>query len=259
MRIRTVKPAFWTNEKLAGVPDFTRLLAIALLNYADDAGYFWANPTLIRGALFPFDEDSTRIRRGLAQLAAVGYLMVGKCPDGREAGVVVSFLKHQKIDKPTPSEIQPLVTFAEDSPSLPLGFDEDSLLDRKGKDRKGKDILRGPAAPRARNEMFDSLSVATDGDPLQLTDAKARAVGVALAAIRKVCPELTGDEISRRAANYRLHMPDVMLTAMSLANNWAKCDNPPPKNANDKRPNSRRFETVDDYSGIESHGLGAKP
>jgi hypothetical protein len=57
MRIRTVKPEFWTNEKMAALPDFTRLVALALLNYADDHGYFWANSLMMRGALFPFEDE----------------------------------------------------------------------------------------------------------------------------------------------------------------------------------------------------------
>lgn len=137
MRIRTVKPSFWTNEKMAILPDFTRLLAIGLLNYADDHGYFWANPLMIRGALFPFEEDSSRIRRALSQLEAEGYLKLAKADDGREAGWVVKFLRHQRVDKPQDSEILPLVEF---SKNVPRTIQDESTLDRKGRDSIGKDI-----------------------------------------------------------------------------------------------------------------------
>ncbi|HBS0572930.1 TPA: DnaT-like ssDNA-binding domain-containing protein, partial [Klebsiella pneumoniae] len=46
-RIRTIKPEFWTDEDMAEVSEPACLLAIGLLNYADDEGYFNANPKLI--------------------------------------------------------------------------------------------------------------------------------------------------------------------------------------------------------------------
>src|ERR1035437_2299692 len=138
MRIRTVKPEFWANEKMAVMPDFTRLLAIGLLNYADDYGYFWANHLMIRGALFPFEEDSTRVRRSLAQLGSLGYLKLGKSADGREAGFIVKFSIHQRVDKARDSDIKPLVSFVDHS-SNDLGLiDDESQLDRKGMERIGK-------------------------------------------------------------------------------------------------------------------------
>lgn len=139
MRIRTIKPAFWANEKMAALPDFARLLAIGLLNYADDHGYFWANPLMIRGALFPFEEDSSKIRRGLAQLAAEGYIKLGKTEDGREVGHVVNFSKHQRVDKPQDSEIKPLAFFEEHSQNDLGLFPDESALEGKGKEGKGKE------------------------------------------------------------------------------------------------------------------------
>lgn len=140
MRIRTIKPAFWTNEKMARLPDFARLLAIGLLNYADDHGYFWANPLLVRGALFPFEEDSTKVLKGLSQLASEGFIRLGKTPDGRDCGVVVNFTTHQRVDKPQKSEIQPLATFEEGSKKVPRMVQDQSALERKGKEGNGKDI-----------------------------------------------------------------------------------------------------------------------
>lgn len=181
MRIRTVKPAFWANEKMAALPDFARLLALGLLNYADDFGYFWANPLMIRGALFPFDEDSSKVRKALAQLAVEGYLRIGKTPDGREAGHIINFTKHQRVDRPAASEIQPLVSFDDDSANVLRLFDDESSLDRKGmegigRDRKGS-TPRPPAAeieeriyeayPRkvGKQDALKAIRKALDGNP----------------------------------------------------------------------------------------------
>lgn len=60
-RIRTIKPEFWTDEDMAEVSEPACLLAIGLLNYADDEGYFNANPKLIKAAVFPIREPSVPI------------------------------------------------------------------------------------------------------------------------------------------------------------------------------------------------------
>lgn len=146
MRIRTIKPAFWSNEKMARLPDRAKLLAIGLLNYADDEGYFWANPKMIRGALFPFDEDSTNVQRGLDLLSAEGYVITGKTPDGRAWGKVVNFSKHQRVDRPQASEIKPIATIQDDSSNDLRMLDDQSLLDRKGMEGKGKEINTGASA-----------------------------------------------------------------------------------------------------------------
>jgi hypothetical protein len=145
MRIRTIKPEFWSNEKMARLPDYVKLMAIALLNYADDDGYFWANPLMIRGALFPFDEDSTKARRALEHLSAEGYLRLGKTVDGREFGHVINFAKHQRVDRKTDSLIKPLEDVA-NSTNPRRTLDERSSLDRKGSEGKGSTL---PAAPKA--------------------------------------------------------------------------------------------------------------
>ncbi|GAB0505006.1 hypothetical protein KU15F69_18860 [Escherichia coli] len=60
-RIRTIKPEFWTDEDMAELSEPACLLAIGLLNYADDEGYFNANPKLIKAAVFPIREPSVPI------------------------------------------------------------------------------------------------------------------------------------------------------------------------------------------------------
>src|SRR3990167_3984881 len=57
-RIRTIKPDFWMDARLA--KDLTRdqrLFYIGLWNQADDEGRFRAHPDLLKGALFPYDSD----------------------------------------------------------------------------------------------------------------------------------------------------------------------------------------------------------
>ncbi len=115
MRKRDLRPQFWSDERLARLPDCTRLLAIGLLSLSDDEGFFTANPALIRGALFPFAADAPAIPRALSELAACGYIRLGTTKDGRAVGLVTNFAKSQRVDKPTPSLIAPLAVFADRS------------------------------------------------------------------------------------------------------------------------------------------------
>jgi hypothetical protein len=113
MRIRTIKPEFWSNEKLSALSESSHMFAAALLNYCDDEGYFNANPKLIKAALYPIREPSVNIHGMLTELSNIDYLRFGKGDDGRVYGVVVGFTEHQKINRPSPSKIKMLAKFTE--------------------------------------------------------------------------------------------------------------------------------------------------
>ena len=104
-RIRTIKPEFWQSEALASVSEHARLLAIALLNHADDCGYFLANVSLVRAACFPFDEHSKKVLGSLQELSKIGYIDIREC-DGKPIGRVLKFIEHQRIDKPQKSKLE---------------------------------------------------------------------------------------------------------------------------------------------------------
>lgn len=228
MRIRTIKPAFWVNEKMAALPDFARLLAIGLLNYADDHGFFWANSKMVRGMIFPFEEDHEKVAKGLAQLASEGFVKLGKSTDGRDVGYVVNFKKHQRVDKPQASEIEPIATFQERSENIPELIDDESALYRKGREGKVKDIA--PASPtlekveRPRNPVMDALASVEFSDLSQVTPKAWGRIATALKEIRAVSPDVTPEEITARSRVYGKVMPlNSSITAMALAMNWGKC------------------------------------
>jgi len=108
MRIRTIKPEFWSNEDLGLLDDFTQLLALGLLNYADDEGYFNANPKLIASAIFPLRDVSGIIPVAVTKLSNLGYLRLFDGEGGRLYGLIVNFKKHQVINKAKSSKIKGL-------------------------------------------------------------------------------------------------------------------------------------------------------
>lgn len=106
MRIRTVKPEFWKHPVLARLDNGVRLLAIGLLTAADDEGFFFADPLLLRNDLFPFQNDSGMIPEWLQILSEVSYIELCDSVEMGPIGRVVNFTKHQKISHPTLSKIK---------------------------------------------------------------------------------------------------------------------------------------------------------
>jgi hypothetical protein len=165
-RIRTIKPEFWQNEELASISQHARLLAIALLNHADDQGCFLANAALVRAACFPFEEDSKNVPRSLQELSKIGYIEIRKC-NGKDIGVVCKFLEHQRIDKPQKSKLIDVFRANSrensDSKNVPGTFQEDSKktprLEGKGKEGKGNgkgmESLSGEASESPSPPVFN--------------------------------------------------------------------------------------------------------
>ena len=108
-RIRTIKPEFWHNEKLNELDIEVHFFAAALLNQCDDEGYFNANPILLWRQMFPMREPSLNPHCILTELSNIGYIELYNGDDGRVYGHVVSFQKHQKINRPTASKIKGLL------------------------------------------------------------------------------------------------------------------------------------------------------
>lgn len=154
-RIRTIKPTFWTDEDMAEVSEAACLLAIGLLNYADDEGYFNANPKLIKAAVFPLREPSGSIPVLLQELSDCGYIRLFSAQNGKRFGLIINFTKHQVINKKTTSKIKEMDLIPEDYGSdtgeLPPG------REGKGKERNIKTTLSG-----AREKNFIPVSEAED-------------------------------------------------------------------------------------------------
>lgn len=106
-RIRTLKPEYWSHRIMGRLNDTAKCMAIALLNFADDKGFFHADPILVRNFCRPFDDDSTITRRTLDELSRSGWIEIADS-DNFEGGVgrIINFTEHQRIDRPNPSKIE---------------------------------------------------------------------------------------------------------------------------------------------------------
>jgi hypothetical protein len=92
VRARNIKPAFFSNEVLAALPCWQRLLFIGLWTVADREGRLENRPARIKMLLFPC--DNVDIEAGIASLASAGFLTCYEV-DGRRLIAIPAWRKHQ--------------------------------------------------------------------------------------------------------------------------------------------------------------------
>ena len=100
-RIRTIKPDFWTDEKIVELSAFARLLFIGLWNFADDDGRMAYSPKKIKMQIFP--ADTLNISELFGEIRGESLIEIYTV-DSIEYLQINHFSKHQKIDKRTPSK-----------------------------------------------------------------------------------------------------------------------------------------------------------
>lgn len=114
MRIRTVKPDYWEDEKIACLSRDARLMFIGCFNLADDEGLLRWTPAYIKSGLFMYDDD--------LDIAAIGELMAEVASHGlvleyspaavkgsvkQKLAWIIKFRVHQKINRPQASKLSP--------------------------------------------------------------------------------------------------------------------------------------------------------
>jgi len=110
-RIRTIKPEFWTDERLTECSLSARLLFIGMLNFADDSGNQPYSAKRLKMQVFPADNVDTQPL--IDDLIAHGLLMEYSV-SGEKYLNIKGFAKHQVINRPTKSAI-PAPDSTEDS------------------------------------------------------------------------------------------------------------------------------------------------
>ena len=105
MRIRSIKPEFWSSPDIAALSDSDRLLFIGLWSYVDDHGRGRDDIALIVAALYPHDmvanplDTVAKVRDGLARLSEAD-LILRYTVASRTYFLVTGWSKHQRVDKP---------------------------------------------------------------------------------------------------------------------------------------------------------------
>jgi hypothetical protein len=96
LRIRQVRPEFWSDETLAVLPDGARLFYIGLWGMADDAGWMEWRPPRIGALLYPYRPSRKReadIIAWAGLLVADGRLRMHDCG----CASIPTLPRHQRI------------------------------------------------------------------------------------------------------------------------------------------------------------------
>lgn len=177
-RIRTIKPEFWTSERIGASlpgPDGrqARLLFIALWNQAEDrTGVLRGNAALLRGAAFPYDEDVTNadVERWLSMLESARFIVRYE-RNGSRYIWVRGFVEHQRIDRPSASSLpepseqerdpmrDPCAVVQISETRARRGLDEGSLQEGNGGEGSVVDTAsqsgESPKAPAGQQQLVD--------------------------------------------------------------------------------------------------------
>ncbi|MFC0264903.1 hypothetical protein [Alloscardovia macacae] len=102
MRIRVIRPSFYSSESLGNVSVWARYLFICLWSYVADNGVGRDNARLIRGECFPFDGEDIlpEIESALDELEAVGCIIRYDWK-GKRLLWVEKFLDYQDPKRPS--------------------------------------------------------------------------------------------------------------------------------------------------------------
>lgn len=98
-RIRTIKPEFWEDEKLAKLPVYARLLFIGTWNFADDNGALLANPVLMKSHIFPYEDIGISTISEWIDILVENGMLIRTTYNGKDYLVIRKFLIHQKINR----------------------------------------------------------------------------------------------------------------------------------------------------------------
>lgn len=97
-RIRTIKPEFWMDEKIAPLDPQIRLVFLGLIGMADDFGRLIDNAKIIDAFIFPFSDETSR--EALETLSRLDRIRRGKATCGQSIIQIVNWSRHQKVDRP---------------------------------------------------------------------------------------------------------------------------------------------------------------
>lgn len=134
-RIRSVKPEFWDDEKLASVSRDARLLFIGIWNQSDDYGTVKGNSRWLLNKIFPYDNIKPSVfDKWLNELVTIDVIRPFES-NGEKYFYIKNFQEHQKIDKPSKTrnpEAPQEVTLDEYSTTIRGGL----AVGREGKGRE---------------------------------------------------------------------------------------------------------------------------
>lgn len=200
-RIRTIKPEFPQSESVGRLSRDARLLFLQLLTIADDSGRARAASRLLASLLYPYDEDSRGLIESWLDELEREALIFRYISEGDSYLEICNWLKHQKIDRPTPSKIPAPV-------EVSRGFVEDSSMTRE----LSPPDMEGKGRDQGRDQGRDASGDARiEIDPSMLASGVLLELNLAGRELRMALEEIARNEVQRGGALEPLK--DRMVTA----------------------------------------------
>lgn len=100
-RTRTIKPEFWDDEKLSNCSRDARLIFIGLWNNSDDYGVVKGSHLWLRNKILPYDNVNQKLFSKWLHELESGKFIIPFDKSGEKFYFIKSFLKYQKIDRPS--------------------------------------------------------------------------------------------------------------------------------------------------------------
>jgi hypothetical protein len=229
MKIRSVRPEFFSDSTIARLSPWARLLYVGLWCYVDDEGRGQYLPKAIEGAIFPFDDVD--IKALLTELEEYGRI-VRYAADGEEYFHIPTFETYQKPNRKYESRLP--------APTEQLTLMADAVLEQRARsahahavEGEGEGVVEvevvgevevgggveGEVASHSRDPIWDTLVVIC-GTP----EPDQRTVYGKTVKWLKECGA-TPDEMLVRAARIVTEWGDrKFLTVNSLRKHWTRYD-----------------------------------
>jgi hypothetical protein len=176
-RIRTIKPDFWTDEKLVECSPTARLFFIGMWNFADDSGNLARSSKKLKMQILPSDNVDAEclVMELINQGVLVEYSVCGE-----KYLHIKGFTKHQKIDHPTKSTI-PAIALVDASDVLANPRESSLSKGREGniEERKEENIdTQAPNALAAKKTKPKQIPLPANWSPNDEHRAKCQSLGL---------------------------------------------------------------------------------
>lgn len=233
-RIRSLKPEFWDDRKLArSVSRDARMLYVGLWNQADEHSRLNGDVFWIKGRVFPYDDDilTDDVDHMLSELSGGGWVQRYEA-NGDPFLFLPKLGKHQRLEpskaaskipgppdvNPEPAQTSPRKS-ARDSHSSEPDADSSALLYVAGSMEHVGAESPAQTKSRPRDELWDSIVEVCGIESSSLTKSATGEIANAKKQLTEV--SATPVQVRARAGRYRQRYRDTALTPSALAKHWA--------------------------------------
>src|SRR4030042_28755 len=161
-RIRSIKPEWLEDEKMAFASSEARVLSIGLILMADDYGRGRANEVLLSAHVFPREKTTKTLARALFELEKMTFIELYEVSE-QHYYQIRNWMKHQKVDHPGKQQLpSPEEAFAKSSRESRESLAPDRIVkDQEGKGRD-QDLSLSSSKTKLDGVLDEKVKFATE-------------------------------------------------------------------------------------------------